>query len=279
MKSLDITNINWDQMWRQIKINPVPNDLPAISDEERYDHMAPLFKEWMRYDDYPSKMLERIQVKQEWSVLDIGCGTGAIAIPTAMKVKSVTAIDISTHMLKILKNDIEKNHIVNLKPKHLNWDNIRVGIDIHPHDVVIMSRSIGRMINLRESLIKVDQAASRYVYISAWSGKERQINRGIMEALGKEYHDIPDYLYVFNILAQMGINPSVEHLKCSSKVVYPNITEALHTFQNLLHLDPTQLDAAKVFLEENLVKRDDGWLENPDNKPVWSLIWWKKEDS
>lgn len=279
MWPLDVMNINWDQMWRQIKTIPALTGLPGISDEERYDHMAQLFKEWMKYDDYPSKMLERIQVKPEWSVLDIGCGTGAIAIPTARKAQSVTAIDVSTHMLKILNDDAEKNHLVNLQPMHLNWDNVTVGVDIQPHDVVIMSRSIGKTLNLYESLVKVNQAASRYAYITAWSGGERKMNQGIMEALGQEYQDIPDYLYVFNTLAQMGINPNVEHLKCSSKVVYPDIAEALHIFQNLLHLAPTQLKVAEAFLEDHLVKRDDGWLENPDNKPVWSLIWWEKSNS
>jgi SAM-dependent methyltransferase len=276
---MDLKDIKWEEMWRRSLNVSASDGLTNISDEERYDHIAPLFKEWMEYDTYPSKLLERILIKPEWSVLDIGCGTGAISIPVAKKAKSVTAIDISTQMLKILKADAEKNHLANLQQMHINWDNVTVGTDIQPHDVVIMSRSLGRMMNLYESLMKVNQAASRYAYLTAWGGGERKINRGIMEALGQEYHDSPDYLYVFNILAQMGINPNVEQMRCSSKVVYPSINEALYNYQILLHLSSSQLKVAQAFLEEYLVKRDDGLFEIPDNKPVWSLIWWEKTNS
>jgi hypothetical protein len=273
---MDLKDINWEEMWRQnLKIN-APNGLNGVSDEERYDHVAPLFKEWMEHDTYPSKLLERIQIKPEWSVLDIGCGTGAVAIPAAKKAKSVTAIDISTQMLKILKAETERNHLTNIQQMHLNWDDITVGTDIQPHDVVIMSRSLGKTKNLHGSLMKINQAASRFAYLTAWGGGERKINRGIWESLGQEYRDTPDYLYVFNILTQMGINPNVEQMKSSSKVVYPTIAEALQIYQNLLHLSPSQLPVAQAFLEDYLVKRDDGWYENPDNKPVWSLIWWEK---
>lgn len=271
---MELKDINWEEMWRQTHSSPA--SLPAISDEERYDYIAPLFKAWMECDDYPSKLLERIVIRPEWSVLDIGCGTGALAIPAAKKAKSVTAIDMSTNMLKILKDDTENNYLTNLQQMHLDWNTVTVGTDIEPHDVVIMSRSLGNMKNLHESLVKVNQAAIHSAYITAWGGGERKINRGIMEALGQEYRDTPDYLYVFNILAQMGITPNVEHLKCSSKVIYPSISEALHNYQILLKLTPSQLNVAQAFLEDYLVKHDDGWLEVPDNKPVWSLIWWEK---
>jgi len=275
---MDIQEINWEEMWRRTLKNQSPTGATCISDEERYDHIAPLFKEWMKYDDYPSKILERIQIKPEWSVLDIGCGTGSIAIPAARRAKSVTAIDISDQMLKILQADAEKEHLTNLQSMHLNWDTATVGSDIAPHDVVIMSRSLGNTTNLCEALMKANQAATRYAYITAWGGGERKMNRGIAEALGLEYHDTPAYLYIFNILAQMGINPNVEQIKCSSKVIYPTVSEALSKYQVFLNISPNQLEIAEAYLEEHLVKRDDGWVENPDNKPVWSLIWWEKND-
>ena len=279
MRQTNLKDINWEEMWRQNQITGDPSENPGLSEEESYDFIAPLFKEWMVYDEYPSKLVERIIIKPEWSVLDIGCGTGAIAIPLARKARFVTAIDISTQMLKILQIDSEKNDLKNLHFRQLNWSDVTVGSDIQPHDVVIMSRSLGRMMNLRESLMKANQAASRYVYITAWGGGERKMNKGIMEALGQEYQDNPDYLYIINMLAQTGIHPNVEQMSCSSKVVYPTITDALHNFQVFLRLSSSQLGIAEAFLKDHLVKRDDGWYEIPDNNPVWSLIWWKTTSS
>jgi len=276
---VNIDDIDWEEMWRDALNNDTRSCSNALSQQERYDYIASLFKKWMEFDDYPLKVLERIRIKPEWSVLDVGCGTGAIAIPVAQMVKSVTAMDFSVQMLQILRSDAEKNHITNLQTMQHSWEDISVGMDIQPHDVVIMSRSLGSMTNIRESLYKVNQAAIHQAYITAWGGGERKMNHGIMEALGQEYHDVPDYLYVFNILAQIGIRPHIEHITCSSRVAYPSIAEALHNYQYLLHLSSSQLGIAQDFLEGYLVKRDDGWFEIPDNKPVWSLIWWEKTDA
>jgi len=51
-------------------------------------------------DDYISKMLDRIEVEPNSTVLDIGCGPGTLTIPLAKKVGSVTGLDISAEMLK-----------------------------------------------------------------------------------------------------------------------------------------------------------------------------------
>jgi len=65
-------------------------------------------KEGLDKDDYISKMLNRIEVKPEWTVLDIGCGPGTLTVPLAKKVKSITALDISSEMLKFLKINADK---------------------------------------------------------------------------------------------------------------------------------------------------------------------------
>ena len=65
-------------------------------------------------DDYISKMLDRIEVKPGWTVLDIGCGPGTLTIPLAQKTKSVTALDISSEMLKNLKANAEKIGLDNI---------------------------------------------------------------------------------------------------------------------------------------------------------------------
>ena len=48
-------------------------------------------------------------------ILEIGCGTGRVAIPIAQTGANVTAVDISEAMLKTLSSKIYPNNI-NLKP-------------------------------------------------------------------------------------------------------------------------------------------------------------------
>lgn len=273
---MKMKDINWEEMWRETQCHVNPSEPSEHSEIERYDCIAPLFKEWMTIDDYPLKVLESIQLEPDWSVLDIGCGTGALSIPIAKKVRSVTGIDFSAKMLEIIRSDAERQSVTNLQTKYASWDDVCTGVDIEPHDVVIMSRALSRTMNLSETLQKINQVATRYAYVTAWGGGERRINKEIMTTLGLEYRNSPDYIYVFNILAQMGIQPNVKHLRCSSRVTYHDISQALQSYQLLYRLNPGQIEVVQSILEKNLVQCENGLLLAPDDKPVWSLIWWEK---
>ncbi len=252
--------------------------MPSIDqgEEKRWDQIAPMFRTWMEVDDYPQKLLSKIQFRPEWSVLDIGCGTGVIAINAALCSKSITALDISSKMLDILKSDADEKGIENISCVHRSWEDIQVGKDLAPHDIVITSRSIARTGDLKESLIKIDQMALRYVYVTAWGGCGRSLNRGLREELGYEYHDLADYVYIFNLLHQMGIRPNVEQLECKSTIIYPSLNEAVRNYQVLFNLSPEEIPIARKYLESHLIKQSNGQYKVPDNNPIWSLIWWKK---
>ena len=68
----------------------------------------------------------------------------------------MTALDISSEMLRILAVDAGKEGLSNISCVHGSWDNMIVGKDIEPHDIVIASRSIGGTPDLWKALEKVD---------------------------------------------------------------------------------------------------------------------------
>ena len=75
----------------------------------------------------------------------------------------------------------------------------------------------------------------------------------------------------------MGIRANIEHLECHSRLIYEGIDEAVESCTRDLEPLSTE-DKGKVrdYLSRTLVKNDDGTVEAPDNRPVWSLLWWKK---
>ena len=264
-------------MWKEVQ----ERGPAAMSDERaveaRWDHMATQFRRWMDVDDYPAKLMQNIRLKKDWSVLDIGCGTGAIAIPAAKKAARVTAVDISGEMISILKRDAKKQGLSNITCMRRSWESIVVGQDITSHDVVVASRSIGKTPDLRDALEKIDSAALKCVYVTAWGGGERGHNKGVSEALGRPSRDIPDYIYIFNMLHRMGISPNVVQLACHSRLIYANLGEAIESCK--LGIGPMSADEellARDYLDRTLIRHRDGSREVPDNRPTWSLIWWKK---
>ncbi len=64
---------------------------------------------------------------KERLVLDIGCGTGTVAIPLALRGARVDAIDLSQAMLTILQEDVSKLHLEKLvKSYKSDWDSFHV---------------------------------------------------------------------------------------------------------------------------------------------------------
>jgi len=272
-----LDQIDWELMWKEAQEQGPPHLPDERAEEERWDHMAPQFRRWMDVDDYPVKLMRNIRLKKEWSVLDIGCVTGAVAIPAAKKAKCVTAIDISGGMLRILKRDAKSQALSNIKCIHRSWESIVVGQDIQPHDVVVASRSVGRTRDLQDALEKIDSAASKCVYITVWGGGERGHNKGVRTALGKPYRDTPDYIYIFNMLVRMGISPNIIQLACRSRMIYAVLDEAIESCKlGIGVMTPQEELLARDYLDRTLIRHKNGSREVPDNRPIWSLIWWNK---
>ena len=93
-----LNDIDWQYYWETEL-----NNLPPNNKSKNWDDIAKKFERWMKKDDYPDKILDKIETKPEYSVLDIGCGEGVLTVPLAKKVSSVTCVDLSKEMLKILK--------------------------------------------------------------------------------------------------------------------------------------------------------------------------------
>jgi 2-polyprenyl-3-methyl-5-hydroxy-6-metoxy-1,4-benzoquinol methylase len=108
-KDMDFNTTDWNAMWQEESKH---SHWKNLSPKELWDKRADKFDKRVNRvkdgeardkDDYISKMLERIEVRPRWTVLDIGCEPGTLAIPLAKKAESVTTLDISSEMLKHLK--------------------------------------------------------------------------------------------------------------------------------------------------------------------------------
>jgi|GEM_PF-412839 len=108
-----------------------------------WDNMA---KHYPHYNDV--SMSDDVQHVLEWcaskgiafnhmSILDIGCGTGTVAIPLALKGAKVTAIDVSMGMLDILKEDAASLNLEHpIKTHQSDWETFNVP---QTYDIVMAS--------------------------------------------------------------------------------------------------------------------------------------------
>jgi 2-polyprenyl-3-methyl-5-hydroxy-6-metoxy-1,4-benzoquinol methylase len=215
-----IKDIDWNRMW-----NEALKKMPKKDEKNRWDKIAPKFNEWMKTDPYPMNLAAKIHKEPDYTVLDLGCGNGSVTLEVAKHVKHVTAVDMSKEMLSLVEKNAKEKGLSNI-----NYVQSRIE-DIDPenigqYDVVISSRSIGGIYDLKKELKKIDNLARKYVYMTHWSATSRQFEKDLCKVLDIKYHQHPDYMYVFNMLYQIGIYANVEPIDCKSRHVYTNLSKS-----------------------------------------------------
>ena len=265
--------IDWNELWKE-----AVNKLPKKNNSKSWDKIAPQFDQWMKKDDYPQELLSKIQVESGNTVLDIGCGNGVITIPLAQKASSVTAMDISMNMIELLQDNAAKHNLSNLKFINKGIEDVKAG-EIGYHDVVVASRSLNGIADIKPELEKINKIAQKYVYITLWGVDNREFESRMAEILERESYHHPDYTIVYNLLHEMGIQANVEFLKSNTRNYYSNIDEALDRIKwRIGDLNEEEESLIKEHLQTTLTKNPDGSLSYSRNNSKWVLIWWEKSN-
>ncbi len=265
--------VDWNGLW-----NKSLQNLPKKNNPESWDNIASKFNEWMEKDDYPDKLLNRIELDSNDSVLDIGCGNGVITIPLAQKAIKVTAMDISSKMLEILKKNAKNSDLNNINTCNRRIEDVTEE-DVGKHDVVVASRSLNGVSDIGKELEKINNIAKKSVYLTLWGADNRRFEREMAQLLGRESHRHPDYIYVYNILHDLGIYANVEMLESNTRNYYSNVEEALDRLRwRIGDLNKDEESILREYLEENMIKTTDGTITYSNGKADWVLIWWKKSE-
>ncbi len=280
---MGFNSIDWNGMWQEEARHSQWSNSSA---KELWDKRAESFDKRINRvkdgeprdkDDYISKMLDRIEVKPDWTVLDIGCGPGTLAIPLAQKAKVVTALDISTEMLKKLKINASRSGLDNIVYVNSSWQDAFENNEVGRHDVVVASRSLMSG-NMHDALVSISGMAEKAVYLT-FPVVHLPLDFEAYKAIGRNKRKHPSYIYIYNMLYQMGINANVEILYSKVKVQFPSIEEAIGDLQwRTDPFTPAELPKLRAFLEKRLIEQKDEAVFVHEGKSQWALIWWLKDN-
>nr|WP_295606596.1 class I SAM-dependent methyltransferase [uncultured Methanobrevibacter sp.] len=253
----DPEEIDWAYFWAK--------KLEAKKDRSKdWNKAAPNFGKSAKRDDYHTKLIERIDVNKEKTILDLGCGDGTITIPLAKRARSVT------------NEKAQKENIGNIKT--IEEDLSKITIDnVGKHDIVVASRSLNGILNIKETIANINEIANKYVYITLFGPNNWKIEKEFYDSINKEYVEFPSHRYFFNILIDMGIYPNVESLNIGHEREYESIEDAMDNGKwRLDFLNDEEKEQLHIYLEDILEENKNGKLSNPNDKADWVLYWWKK---
>ena len=281
---MDFNTIDWNAMWGEAtQRSQWKNDL---SQKELWDRRAASFSQRINRvmngeerdkDDYITKMLERIEVKPGWTLLDIGCGPGTLTIPLAKIAGSVTALDISSEMMKRLKANAAKNGLDNIRYLNASWQDAFARREAGSHDVVVASRSL-MSDDMKDALTYIINITGRAAYLT-FPIIHLPFDWEVYRIIGREKKRHPPYIYILNMLFQMGINANVEVLRSKVRVQFANIDDAIEDLQwRTDPFSPEEQAKLREYLEKKFAEQGDPQGLTHEGKSKWALIWWRRED-
>ncbi len=243
-----------------------------------WDRKARSFAGRTAHSVYTEQFLELLAPDPDWSVLDIGCGPGTLALPVAACTRQVTAIDFSGNMLKILQERAAGQGLQNISTRQLSWDDNWRQHGIKPHDVAIASRSLA-VHDLKRALTRLNSFATRRVCITD-RVRHGPKDPDAFAAVGRELSAGPDYIYTVNILYQMGILPTVDYIPLEKTLEYRSFAEAVAGYSWMFHnLDQDEEELLKKYVRRISNTNQDGTVTvHRRIVPTWAYISWTPTD-
>lgn len=268
-----MTIVNWNDLW---KYSMLTSHRIEIGSTAFWDDWASRENESkMLMAALTERQLERIKVRREDTLLEIGPGSGRLTIPLAKIVERITVVEPSKNMLLLLKKNAEKEGVDNINYINKGWEEIELGRDVEEHDVVLASFAL-LMADLQEALVKMDDAAIKavYLFVSADDWMPDEIQRLIYGE--KVSIGLTDHIIAYNLLSALGIKADVEIMDHMARRQFETLDDAVSDFTKIYNVPTMKIEALRDYLKKTLVE-EGGKLLFHRKKKVAMIRWRKSE--
>lgn len=210
--------MNWSEEWNSsIKESSYLRILneKGISNNDFWKNLD-YYDELMKYSGYPGKVLDRIStfIFSDDVLLDVGSGTGALALPLSKKANKLIALDPSSYQLNILKSKAEADKCDNIVYIEKEWKKVSED-EIGHVDYSLAAYSFFED-DICPFLEKLIHMAKKGVFLVFRAGRG-----DLLREYAYNKKNSVDYLHLYNILSEMGYMFNVEIFNFDYKLPLP----------------------------------------------------------
>ena len=222
--------------------------------------------------DYAREFLARMDLADAQTVLDIGCGTGNLALPLARRVRRVHALDFSAEMLRLLRANARAEGVRNLTAHRLAWTDDWARLP--RADIAICSRALA-VDDLRAALEKMNAKARLRCYLTLHAGGTF-LSEDVYRVLRRAVTPRPNYIYAVNILYQMGIRARVDFLRTTGGLTYDSPEQFVEGIR--WRIGPlTAAEAKRLLAYFRRLPRDPDGIPRYRHDFTWAMLSWEKD--
>jgi SAM-dependent methyltransferase len=224
--------------------------------------------------DYATRVLGAIEpfLAGAGSVLDVGAGCGALALPLAERTARVTALEPAPAMAAALRTETTRRGLRRLTVLEAAWGEVA----LPPHDLVLCAH-VGELTRPGAPFLR-DAArwARRWVVVvrDRETESDKLFFRELYPALlGRPYRGGCDYREMLGDLANLGIHPEVAPVEYRSDQPFADLDEACDFYEVYLGVSgPEVRGFLRSFLSTRLVPEPSGWVAPYSKRAV--VLWW-----
>jgi hypothetical protein len=240
------------------------------------DRTAAWYRRAAERGDYAARVLAAIGRRLDAcrTALDVGAGCGALAIPLARRLRSVTALEPSPAMARALRRWAAEAGLGNVVVVEAAWGDVPVS----PHDLVLCAH-VGDLLRADSNFLReAGRTARRLVVVvrdlTSARGGDKFFYRELYPALlGRPYASHSKADDPVGALRSLGIHPAVTEIEYRSDQPFADLDEACEFWMTYLGLSGSRArDYLTAFLRERLVRRAGEWVA-PFQKRAAVIMW------
>lgn len=267
---MNIKQIDWAKEWERRSLERNPEGEPA----DRWNSRAQGYSRRAWGSSFTKKILPLLDFQKNQTVLDMGCGEGAVTIPLSQLVQSVIAVDYSSAMIELLKKNIKQFNRSNIYPVTGSWTDDWQTLGLKTVDRVLASRSF-QVSDLRFAVEQMNQYATERIDVILLAGESRGASLA-RKAVGRSDPPAPDYIYLVNHLYSMDIQAEVRFLPPESGFTHRSIEEAFQWMKLGLGETTREEDERLMsFIQKHIKQREGLYGFEPDGRNAWAIVSWK----
>jgi SAM-dependent methyltransferase len=206
--------------------------------------------------------------------LDIGSGPGRYALPLALQVRHVVAVDPSPAMLAGLADGMREHGVTNVTALEARWP-ATLPVSVGRIDVALMAHVGYDIAAIGPFLVAAERVAARLCVAVMGEGAMTTVSTLFWEPVhGEPRVPLPALPELLTLLIARGRLPEVR-LAARPPATFPTLDDLLAMARRQLWLRPgSDKDAhLEVLVRERAIERPEGWSLDHGTTRI-GVVWW-----